>query len=312
MKSILLPTDGTVPSEEAALYAMDMAKRLKAKVKALYAVDDSLYTTYHWAKIREQVIEELEKDGKDALDKVKKLGKEEGVEVEGVMEHGLIHEVIAKHAGDDKDVAMVVMAGSGKDWASRVFLGSVTAKIVRGTRKWVPCPVWVTPCTKLNPDARLGLQGSILLPTDGSPPSEDAARYAARVAKLLGARLIALYVVDTGAVGFLTTNKDEVIKAMEEEGKMALDRVAEIGIQEGAVVETVLEKGLVHEVIANYARFNKEVSMVIMAGSGKDWASRILLGSVTEKIIRGISKWVPCTIVITPSQKINPEARLTL
>ena len=42
MKSILLPTDGTVPSEEAALYAMDMAKRLRAKVKALYAVDDSL------------------------------------------------------------------------------------------------------------------------------------------------------------------------------------------------------------------------------------------------------------------------------
>ena len=73
MKSILLPTDGTVPSEEAALYAMDMAKRLRAKVKALYAVDDSLYTTYHWAKIREQVIKELEKANnfREALSLVK-------------------------------------------------------------------------------------------------------------------------------------------------------------------------------------------------------------------------------------------------
>ena len=52
MKSILLPTDGTVPSEEAALYAMDMAKRLRAKVKALYAVDDSLIPLP--SQIREQ------------------------------------------------------------------------------------------------------------------------------------------------------------------------------------------------------------------------------------------------------------------
>jgi nucleotide-binding universal stress UspA family protein len=306
-----LPTDGTPPTEDSTRYAVQLAKHRGAEVLALYAVDDSMYGTYHWAGIREKVLEELEKEGKEAIEKVKEAAGAEGVKVRGVIEHGPIHEVIARATRKNPDVVMLVMAGSGKDWAGRVFLGSVTAMMIRGTKKWVVVPVCITPFERLNPKVRFDLAGGkILLPTDGSRPAEEAARYAMKVAKCLGSKVIGLYVVDEREFGLFSRKKDLVLGELEREGKEALERVQRLGKEEGVEVEKEMETGIIQETIARYTMEDPEIRMVIIGASGKDFKSRLFVGSVTENLTKNISRTVLCPIIVTPSTAVNPEARL--
>ena len=126
---------------------------------------------------------------------------------------------------------------------------------------------------------------TILLATDGKPHSEKAVRYAFDYAAL---RKESLYVVL--AVSPKSGNeKDKVIK----QGMTALDDLEKRGASENVKVTTMLETGNPYEAVLNAADQVK-ADAIVVGTSGKAAIDRVLIGSVSEYIVRN-SK---CTVIV--------------
>ncbi|MEF8830827.1 MAG: universal stress protein [Halobacteriales archaeon] len=125
---ILVPTDGSEPSSEAAEHAMRLAGRHGATVDALYVVDEA-GPAGHW----DVVVERQESDGERALDAVAARGDEHGVAVERHLRRGSPSEEIV-HAARDYGADLIVMGTQGLRGLDRVAsAGSTTERVVRLT-----------------------------------------------------------------------------------------------------------------------------------------------------------------------------------
>lgn len=122
----------------------------------------------------------------------------------------------------------------------------------------------------------------ILLTTDGSEESEIAIEHAKSLAEKYDAEVHVLYVSDVRAqMGDPTM--EFVVENLEEAGNEAVDSVQdEIGnIDSTAEVRT----GVPHREIINYAE-EEGIDLICMSTHGRSGLDRVLIGSVTEKVIR--------------------------
>ncbi|QCJ46609.1 MULTISPECIES: universal stress protein [Haloprofundus] len=125
---------------------------------------------------------------------------------------------------------------------------------------------------------------TILLPTDGSDGSEQAAKHAFDLARQYDATVHVLYVADTQRDS-LTTVGTEVVDALEAEGQDAVSAITESDVAHGVDVEEVVVQGHPDDEILDYIEDNA-VDLVVMATHGRSGLGRYLLGSTTEKIVR--------------------------
>jgi nucleotide-binding universal stress UspA family protein len=127
--SILIPTDGSAESAEAAEAGLDLAEELDAEVHAISVVDAELVasTTYTTgaAKNEERMHEEAEENAAE----VAEGARERGLEAVEVVETGIPAEKIVEYA--DENVDAIVIGTHGRGGMRRVLLGSVTDKVVR-------------------------------------------------------------------------------------------------------------------------------------------------------------------------------------
>mgnify|MGYP000150208067 CR=1 FL=1 len=127
----------------------------------------------------------------------------------------------------------------------------------------------------------------ILVPTDGSAASERAVRHALELADVHGATLHALYVVDTGAMTGVTmeTTWEGVSDMLYREGDDALDGVRAMADEAGVALETAVVEGSPAREIVRYAE-GEDCDVVVMGTHGRGGIDRLLLGSVTERVVR--------------------------
>lgn len=126
----------------------------------------------------------------------------------------------------------------------------------------------------------------ILVPTDGSPESEDAIDEAMELAELTDATVVALYVVDTSDYSALPESKWSALQEeLYAEGEEAVAAVAECGEAAGVEVEELVVEGSPHEVILDTAG-EEDCDAIVMGTHGRSGVERFLLGSVTEKVVR--------------------------
>jgi nucleotide-binding universal stress UspA family protein len=126
---------------------------------------------------------------------------------------------------------------------------------------------------------------NVLVPTDGSPSTDHAVRHALDLAQRYGARLHALYVVDTAAVASLETGSEVVLDSLHEEGERAVERVATAAADAGVEAETHVVTGPPARRIVSFAD-DEGMDLVVMATHGRRGVERFLLGSVTERVVR--------------------------
>ena len=125
---------------------------------------------------------------------------------------------------------------------------------------------------------------SILVPTDGSEESMDALEEAIELAKLTDATLDVLFVADT-AQDSVTVVGTDVIDALEREGEEIVGEVVERARESGVDVESEVVQGDPSRAIVDHAeRIGADV--IVMGTHGRRGLSRMLLGSVTEAVIR--------------------------
>lgn len=123
---ILVPTDGSAPSEQAAAHALDLAAQFEATVHALFVVEDA---AGHW----DAAVEQQEAAGERALDAVAEMAESRGVPVERHLRRGSpAGEIVDAAAEYDAD--LIVMGTQGRTGFSRIAsAGSTTERVVRLT-----------------------------------------------------------------------------------------------------------------------------------------------------------------------------------
>ncbi|MGB9979124.1 universal stress protein [Methanobacterium sp.] len=135
----------------------------------------------------------------------------------------------------------------------------------------------------------------ILLPTDGSEYANKAAQHAIWIARLNGAELIALNVIETSSLVGLPA-EDLIVRIKEmlkEEGRKSLEKISDIlketeieGECQNEVKLTLSTKeGSPSDVIIDTVK-EEGVDLIVMGTSGKHGLDRFLLGSVTENVVR--------------------------
>jgi nucleotide-binding universal stress UspA family protein len=130
----------------------------------------------------------------------------------------------------------------------------------------------------------------ILVPVDGSAPSDAALAEALSLAETFGATVHALYVVDEQAVAVGSMepsgrNAAALMDAFEAEGeRVTADAAARAG-EAGVSVETTVGYGSPHREILDYVS-GHGVDLVVMGTHGRRGLERAILGSVTERVLR--------------------------
>jgi hypothetical protein len=112
-EKILIATDGSMHSEFASHEAIDIAKRCGSTLIAFSVAkkDESLTAA------------------KACVDIVKKAAEKEDVKVEALIRTGLPHEVIVNTAAHE-DVGLIVVGSHGKTGITKLFMGSVTERVI--------------------------------------------------------------------------------------------------------------------------------------------------------------------------------------
>jgi len=127
----------------------------------------------------------------------------------------------------------------------------------------------------------------ILVPTDGSEGTDAAVEHALDIAEKYDATVHVVYVVNTSAYSTLPadSNWESITAALEDEGKKATSEIVERMSDEGVNAVPSIEEGIPHKTILSYADENG-IDLIVMGTHGKSGLDRLLLGSVTEKVVR--------------------------
>ena len=141
---------------------------------------------------------------------------------------------------------------------------------------------------------------NILVPTDGSEYTKAAVRKAMELAKLSGGKITALYVLDQTILTNMPmdTAVMNVYNTLEKEGKTAVDFVRDLGAEEGVPVELSIKEGTPVKVIldesANY-------DVIVMGTLGRTGMSKLLMGSVAERVVRASQ----CPVMVVRAPEVS-------
>jgi nucleotide-binding universal stress UspA family protein len=145
IKRILVPVDGSKPSEKATEFGIALAKLLNADVIALHVIQTAPYTTVlaHPSTVPPPiplVDDEVRKFANECVNKVAEKAKGFDVKVIPIISEtsSSVRDEIIKIA-KEKDVDLIVMGTRGMTGLKRIILGSVASGVVT----YAPCPVLV-------------------------------------------------------------------------------------------------------------------------------------------------------------------------
>lgn len=143
----------------------------------------------------------------------------------------------------------------------------------------------------------------ILLPVDNSEPSERAGEYAISSADLFGADIILLNVIDTHYLNSLPQKdlREKLAEELRREGKEAVENFEKkledeqcAGNCKNINLITMIKEGNPADVILKTAD-ELGVDQIIMGKSGKHGLEKFIVGSTTERVVRGAK--IPVNVI---------------
>ena len=146
---------------------------------------------------------------------------------------------------------------------------------------------------------------AILLPTDFSECARRAVPVAAELARLLGARVICLHVVEpvVPPVGWTPLAEPlpvgDISEQLEDSAARELPRFAGCEEFEGLDVEDLIVRGDAASEIVRAAR-ERGADLIVISSHGRTGLGRILFGSTAEAVVRHAH--CPVLVVKPPSE----------
>ncbi len=286
LSRILVPID-FVPSNHSAVhvalaYAAASAARTGAELHVLY-VQILNRDLYDWAAVEN--MEGLEKAIHDQAEHHLN-------EMVGNIPQPVVHEIIKDikespaivHYAKTHEIDQIVMGTHARKGVSRMFLGSVTAEVLRHS----PVSVLAVGPEHMSPPNRYR---RVLAPVDFSDSSSTALQQAAAIARQHEAELTVMHVIKP----HVPMPYDIKIESSEEVGNRAVKALDEWLTKTHLPQDPqqkVLAAGVPDEQIASYAR-EHNTDLIVMGTLGRSGLGRLLLGSTTERVLRN----VPCAVL---------------
>jgi nucleotide-binding universal stress UspA family protein len=277
-KKILVPYDGSVSSKNALKQAIKLSETEKSWIKVLavvpsYEGDLSLVGVSNIKAAMEGPTEQL-------LDEAKAIADEAGISIMSNIVHGETYERIVDVA-ESENCDVIVMGRRGIHRLQRMLMGSVTSRVIGYSHK----DILVVPR-----DTDIGWS-HILLSTDGSEYSEIATEHALNFAASYGGDLTAVSVVDVTDEFY--AQAPEAVEKMIENSKTVLENVKKKGESLNIKTETAVKEGEAYEKIIELSN-EKKADVIFMGSHGRTGLKKILMGSVTEKVIGH----APCPVMV--------------
>jgi nucleotide-binding universal stress UspA family protein len=284
-QKILIATDDSEASEKAADFGIETLRFEGAKIYAVYVIDTGSYGSVPVDEKKLKRIEHLEEIGHKATSYVEKKAKDSGMEVESVVLQGNPAEEIVDFA-EEQRVDMIVVGSLGKSGIKRFMLGSVSEKVVRRAK----IPVLVVREYKEEKPYK-----QILIAADCSKGTEKAVDFGIEIAKLNGAKVYAVHVIDPIFNDLMEEAwAEEAYKQFKKIGREAVSYVEEKAKDAGVKVESAVLEGNPAEKIVDFAEEQK-VDMIVVGSLGKSGYEQFAIGSVSAKVLRNAK--VPVLIV---------------
>jgi nucleotide-binding universal stress UspA family protein len=147
----------------------------------------------------------------------------------------------------------------------------------------------------------------ILVPTDGSEYTKAATSHGLALAKLMGAEVTAMFVIDNDVYmgktwgTIIPTSVPDLTMVLEEEGKKAVAAVQSEGEKMGVKVVTKIEWGSpATKIVQDSSKFD----LVVMGSLGRSGVSKLLMGSVAEKVVR----LAECPVLVVKNRAAQDKA----
>jgi len=209
---------------------------------------------------------------------------------------GYVTEALERHAREI-DAKLVVMTTHGRTGVSRAWLGSVADSLVRNS----DFPLLVIRPREDGegfPDVRFD---RFLVPLDGSKVGEQILEPAVTLGKAMGAHFTLLHVVPPHVTVGARVSPLPAGRLEEKLGKAEAylagvrERLAAEGIESESVIESHFAPARAILRIAE----DKAMDLIAIATHGYTGVKRALLGSVTDKVLRG-AQWP--LLLVRPDQ----------
>ncbi len=268
-RKILVAYDGSESAKNALREACRLAKAEQAWIKLLavvppYEGDLDLIAVHN-------IKEAIEGPGRKLLEEAEKIAEAEEVNVLKDLEQGEPYERIVAVA-EDESCDLIVMGRKGMSAIERELVGSVTARVIGHTTK----DVLVVP-----EGSRISWE-KILVATDNSPNCRPAVEHAFDIAKEHGSKIAAVTVVYSNDEFFTVAH--QFIEEMIAKAREKLDELKEEAGSMGLDLVIMVKEGEPHKGIAEAAE-EFGATTIVMGSHGRTGLSRLLMGSVTERVI---------------------------
>jgi nucleotide-binding universal stress UspA family protein len=277
-RKILVAYDGSASAQNALSLASQLAREDKSWIKVL-AVMPSYEGDLELVGIS-NIREAISGQGQKLLAEAQAIADREDVLILTNLEQGEPYERII-HVAEDENCDLIMLGRRGRNRLERELMGSVTARVIGHTGK----DVMVVP-----EPARLSWN-RLLLATDGSFYSEKALKIAVDLAQEKGAQITAASVVFTNDE--FSALAPELVKELIATTRVMLEEVRSQGEASGVRIETIVKEGEPHQAITSLAA-DMAADLIIMGSHGRKGLTRLLMGSVTERVVG----FAPCPVLI--------------
>ena len=256
MQRLLLVVDGSEYSEGAIQEAIALAKRCGSKLHVMTVLPASL----EHEGLGQVVLEQEKRAAVARLDAVQVRAAAAGIDCEVLLGHGEdpFQEIVDE--ADHSTMDLIVMGRRDRGDLARALLGSTAAKVIGHAG----CNVLVVPR-----GARFAGKG-VLLAVDGSRHSDAAI---AAVAKLAGQCAAPVIAISAAIDARLGDDARAVVQA-------AKDWLAKAGVTATAEMRI----GAADAVITDAAK-DRHADLIVMGSHGRTGLDRLLVGSVSERVI---------------------------
>jgi len=133
-----------------------------------------------------------------------------------------------------------------------------------------------------------GLFQKLLVSVDWSEGSRKAAAFAIRMAGRERCELTAVHVIDEANVAdiaqYIDRPPEAILDKMRDSGNQIIEEVRRMAVREGVHLKGELRIGIPHRELLAAAREN-HVDLIVIGSVGRKGPRRVLIGSVTERVI---------------------------
>jgi nucleotide-binding universal stress UspA family protein len=288
LQSILFATDFQAASRDAVPVVMQLADLFDSRITLLHVIGSSDMwpdLVHHYRETKAGEMHDL----------AQRFAQHDILVDETVINVGNPADAIVRKA-EEIDADLVLIGAGEQSPFGHVFLGPVASAVMQHASR---------PVLAVRPGEPAVTFRKILCPVDMSETSARGLANATQLARAFGSQLIVLSVVPSHSwpptlaeSGHLS----EAIAAYQRNWRVEFDQFLTMCAIADVEWRKEVRIGVPHEEIAASAK-EHQADLIVMGSTGRTGLARILMGSVTRRIIQRL----PCSLLTTKQQNVLEE-----